>query len=425
MYITYRYRIYPTGVQRTTIEQKFKLARESYNRLVIWDQKRKNMRSNPNKKRYSTGSYPNHTRQEKEDGKDTKTDARNKISPQMPPIGASCDHLIDDLLSDDNRYDLIDRSIVLKVVRRYAKIRKNAKASGEKLRLKPDTISRQSFCIYAREQAVSIKDQSIETHLLGVLKASITRKPIGRFIELTFVKSATGKYAVHVLAKKADSKRTLVKTLNKKSIKIVGIDMGISHFITLSDGTQVANPRFYEHDLKRVQRQHRKLSRMEQGSHNWKKQCLKLASLYERIRNQRNGFLHMLSSQLIRQYDIIAIESLSIQKLMHQNPLSRKIADAAWRKFIFMLQYKAKWYGKIVIQTPRYLPSSKRCCRCYYANKTLPLSERSWICPQCGIYHERDINAAINVLISGTRYVMKKWPTLDPSVLKPALSDKR
>jgi putative transposase len=411
VYITYRYRIYPTVDQKMEIEKKFKLARESYNQLVIWDQKKSNL-----------GSYPDHN---KEKNKNALADRGNNRPSPMPPIGASCDHLIDDLLPDDNRYDLIDRSIVLKVVRRYSKTRKTAKALGKKLHLKPDSISHQSFCIYAREQAVRITDRTIETRLLGVLKASITRKPVGRFIELTFVKSSTGKYAVHVHAKKADSKRTLVKTLNKKSIRIVGIDMGISYFITLSDGTQVDNPRFYEQDLKRVQREHRKLSRMQQGSRNWKKQCIKLARLYERIRNQRNGFLHMLSSQLIRQYDIIAIESLSIQKLMHRNPLARKIADAAWRKFIFMLQYKANWYGKIIIKTPRYLPSSKQCCRCRYANKTLVLSDRSWTCPQCGIHHERDINAAINILIAGTQHVMKKWPTLDPSVLKPALSDRR
>jgi putative transposase len=396
MYLTYRLRIYPDVTQAALLDVKFELARTAYNQLVAW----------------------HHAAMQADNTSERPVQA-------LPPVGCSCDHLADQLLSDANRYNLTDRSIVISAIRYFVRNRKRAATTNTKLCYKSIKTSKQICSFNAKGQLNQIGDNFLQTTLLGYLKASMTRKILGRIINITISKTTTGRYYICLLAKKADSKRTLLKTMQKDSLKIVGIDMGISHFITLSDGTKHDNPGFMNNRLKKLQQSHRQLSRKEKNSKNRDKARLRLASQYEHIYNQRNGFLQRLSTELINKYDIIAVESLDIKHMMHQSPLARKIADAAWRQFILMLQYKAGWYGKIIIQVPRYLPSTKKCCRCRSINNELTLSDRTWICKTCNTSHDRDINAAINILAAGARQMLKEWPALDPSVLKPILSDKR
>lgn len=396
MYLTYRFRTWPDKEQSALLDSKFELARSAYNQLVT--------------RHYAT----------------MQNDQTNGSHLQeLPPVGCSCDHLVDQLLPEANRYDLTDRSIVISAIRYFVRNRKKSAVSQTRLRFKSARNSKQICSFNAKSQLNQIGENYLQTRLLGDLKMCVTRKVLGRVINITISKTTTGRYYICLLAKKADSKRTLLKTMQKTSLKIVGIDMGISHFITFSDGTKCENPRLMGNRLKKLQQSHRQLSRKEKNSKNRDKARMRLASQYEHIYNQRTGFLQRLSTDLIKKYDIIAIETLDIKQMMHQSPLARKIADAAWRQFILMLQYKAGWYGKIIIQTPKYLPSTKKCCRCQTINHALTLSDRTWVCTTCNTSHDRDINAAINILVAGARQMLKDWPTLDPAVLKPVLSEKR
>ncbi|MDW7655711.1 MAG: transposase [Bacillota bacterium] len=396
MYLTYRFRIYPNESQSALLDNKFLLAQTAYNQLVAW----------------------HYASLQKDKSYDSQIQA-------LPPVGCSCDHLADQLLTETNRYNLTDRSIVISAIRYFVRNRKKAVETQIRLHYKSVNKSKQICSFNAKGQLNQIGDNCLHIVLLGDLKTSMTRKVLGRIINITISKTITGRYYICLLAKKVDSKKTLLKTMQKKSLKIVGVDMGISHFIILSDGTKYENPRFMGNRLKKLQQSHRHFSRKEKNSKNRDKARISLACQYEHVYNQRNGFLQRLSTELIKEYDIIAVESLDIKHMMHQSPLARKIADAAWRQFILMLQYKAEWYGKILIQIPRYLPSTKKCCRCQTINNNLTLNDRTWVCTKCNTSHDRDINAAINILVAGTRQIIKKWPTLDQAALKPSLSDKR
>jgi len=212
----------------------------------------------------------------------------------------------------------------------------------------------------------------------------------------------------------------------KEKIRCVGLDMGIKYFLTMSDGTQIENPRYFDEDLKRLRLKQKTLARKAKGSSYHQKQRLLIARHYERIATRRNAFLHKLSTQIIREYDIIAVEKPAINDLLAEKQLLCKISDASWRKFITMLAYKADWYGKQLIQIDRYYPLSKTCCKCHYKIEELPLYVRDWQCSSCETPHDRDINAAINIMIQGVKIYLKNNPDAkQKQQLIPALSNKR
>jgi len=195
--------------------------------------------------------------------------------------------------------------------------------------------------------------------------------------------------------------------------KVVAIDMGLTHFATLSTGEKIENPRYLERTLRRIKRLQRKLSRKVKGSKNYQKLAKRLAKLYEKVKNQRDDFLHKLSKKLIGDNQAVIVEDLGVKELLEKGNLSRQIADASWRRFISFLEYKANWYGRILIKVNRYFPSSKLCSVCGYKKEDLKLSDRKWKCPKCGTLHDRDINAAINLLKEGLKQLKKMGsPTL-------------
>ena len=182
----------------------------------------------------------------------------------------------------------------------------------------------------------------------------------------------------------------------------IGIDVGINKFYTDSNGCSANNPGHLEKTLKSLKRQQRKLSRMCRGSKNHNKQRIKVAKLHERIANQRNDFLQKESTKLIRENQTICIENLNVRKMILNKRFARNISDASWSRFFAMLEYKASWYGCEVIKVPTIYPSSQTCSCCGYRNvKVRNLSVRSWICPACRTRHDRDHNAAINILNKG------------------------
>lgn len=227
----------------------------------------------------------------------------------------------------------------------------------------------------------------------------------GNIKTVTVSKTTTGKYFVSILV---DNQKELPKKFPAKRETVVGIDMGIKTFATLSDGTAFENPKYLRRNISRLKVQQRKLNRrfrpgLKEQSKGYKKQKLIVAKLHEHIRNQRNDYLQKTSTRIIRSYDTICLEDLNISGMMQNDNLALSIGEIGWYTFKTMLEYKAEWYGKNILFVGRFEPSSKTCSVCQYIFKELSLKDRSWTCNSCGTKHDRDINAAINIMNFGLR----------------------
>src|SRR5690554_3095868 len=183
--------------------------------------------------------------------------------------------------------------------------------------------------------------------------------------------------------------------------KAVGIDLGIKDFAITSDGIKYRNHRYtkrYERELK-VAQQH--LSRKQKGSHQSEKQRLKVARIHEKISNSRKDNLHKISSKLIASYDVVCLGDLNVKGMMKNHKLAKHISDCGWGLFVSMLEYKAKWNDKQIVRINRFFPSSKTCNECGWIKSDLKLDDREWVCESCGCVHDRDVNAAKNILTEG------------------------
>ena len=183
--------------------------------------------------------------------------------------------------------------------------------------------------------------------------------------------------------------------------KGVGLDLGLTHFVTTSDGEKVPNPYFLEQSYRKLRRAQRRLARKEEGSAGHQRQRRRVARIYARISDQRQDFLHKLSTRLVRENALLACESLAVVNMVKNRSLSRAIAQTGWGEFVRQLEYKAEWYGRTVTRAERFFPSSKRCSNCGYTVEEMPLSVREWTCLPCGAKHDRDVNAAKNLYSAG------------------------
>ena len=225
------------------------------------------------------------------------------------------------------------------------------------------------------------------------IKCRVHRDIKGKIGKVTITKTPSGKYFVSVFTEEE------YITPIKKTDKSIGVDMGLKDLLTTSEGETFKNNRYtkkYECKLAKAQRH---LSRKKKGSKGFENQKLKVARLHEKISNSRADYLHKCSISLVRRYDTICIEDLNVKGMTKNHHLSKSISDASWCKFVAMLTYKAEWNDKKVVKVDRYFPSSQTCNVCGYVNKqTKDLSVREWECPECHTRHDRDVNAAINIL---------------------------
>lgn len=215
----------------------------------------------------------------------------------------------------------------------------------------------------------------------------------------TLSKTKSGNFFLSILVDIPEAEYVKFKKTNRQ----VGIDLGVKNFVITSDGVVFENKHFFKREEKKITKLQRQLSRKVKGSNNRNKERIRLARAYERLTNKKENYIHSVVNEILKSYDVVFMEDLNVQGMLRNHNIAKAIREIGFARFKSVLQTKASQNGKEVYLIDRFYPSSKTCSCCGYKKQDLKLSDRFWTCPECGEHHDRDINAARNILLEGQR----------------------